>query len=350
MFKFYKFIFFSIPYHQIGGAERVHLNIIKSLKNKPFVFFDNCNSEEIGQEFKDSAYCFSIKSNKSKKYALQFIHVISVVFRVTLFGCNTVTFYNFIGSLKGKVKAIDLTHAFSFPEKGMEITSLPFVDLIDKRVVINEKTKKDYENLYKENHIDLKLLERIVIIPNGILISDFENTIESRFENFTIGFVGRNSQEKRPELFFDIVRNLNCKAKVIGDNFEIYKNDFPKVTYFENCNIPKTIREEFSTISVLIVSSSREGFPLVIMEAMELGIPVIATDVGNIAEHVINDKNGFVGPVDAKEFLNFSSFQIKKLINNKELYVSLSTNAREYAVVNFNIENFKIEYRKLFYE
>lgn len=350
MFKFHQLFFFFIPYHKIGGAERVHLNIIKSLKNKPIVFFDNCNYLEIGQDFKDNAYCFSLASKKRRKYALKFVHVISVVFRVTLFGCNTVTFYNFIGSLKGKVKAIDLTHAFSFPEKGMEITSLPFVDLINKRVVINQKTKIDYENLYKENHIDLKLLERIVIIPNGILISDFDNTIESRFQNFTIGFVGRNSQEKRPELFFDIVRKLNSKAKVIGDNFEIYRNDFPKVTYFENCNVPEIIREEFSTISLLIVSSSREGFPLVIMEAMELGIPVIATDVGNISEHVINDINGFVGPVDAKEFLEFSILHIKNLINNKELYVSLSTNAREYAVVNFNIENFKTQYRKLFYE
>nr|WP_236023896.1 glycosyltransferase family 4 protein [Flavobacterium flabelliforme] len=232
----------------------------------------------------------------------------------------------------------------------MEISSLPFVDLIDKRVVINQKTKIDYEHLYKENNIEKKLLNRFVIIPNGILISDFKNDIDSRFENFTIGFVGRNSPEKRPELFFDIVKDLNIKSKVIGDNFDFYKTHFPNVKYFENCNEQKTIREQFSEISLLIVSSSREGFPLVIMEAMELGIPVIATNVGSISEHIINHKNGYLGPVEYLDFLDFSKLIIKRLVSDKALYFSISSNAREYAILNFNIKRFKDQYRKLFYE
>ena len=342
--------FFIIPYHKIGGAERVHINIIKSLKYKPFVFFDYSDSTHISKEFKDNACCFFITSKRRRKYAYYFIKIISYIFPVTIFGCNSNVFYNFISRLKGKVKSIDLTHAFSFPEKGMEISSLPFVDLIDKRVVINQKTKIDYEHLYNENNIEKKLLNRFVIIPNGILISDFKNDIDSRFENFTIGFVGRNSLEKRPELFFDIVKDLNIKSKVIGDNFDFYKTHFPNVKYFENCNEQKTIREQFSEISLLIVSSSREGFPLVIMEAMELGIPVIATNVGSISEHIINHKNGYLGPVEYLDFLDFSKLIIKGLVSDKALYFSISSNAREYAILNFNIKRFKDQYRKLFYE
>ncbi len=349
--KSHKLIFFFIPHHHIGGAERVHLNIIKVLKYKPIVFFDNSNSNIISKEFSKNAHCFLITSNKRRKFAICFLQIISLFFPVVLFGCNSGLFYNFIAKLKGKIKAIDLTHAFSFPEHGMEISSLPYVNLLDKRIVINNKTFNDYKVLYQENAIEESLLDRFKIVSNGIVIKDFDACqIDSRFADFTIGFVGRNSSEKRPELFFEVVQQTKIKAKAIGDNFDNFKIDFPKVDYFENCNDPDVIRSQFSGISLLIVSSSREGFPLVIMEAMEMGIPVIATDVGSIAEHVINDVNGYLSGVDKEEFLRFAISKINAIIQDKELYRNLSLKAREHAEQNFDIKNFKKQYRELFYE
>lgn len=350
-FKISRLVIFFIPHHHIGGAERVHLNIIKSLKYKPIVFFDYSNTNQISEEFRENAYCFVITSDKRRKFAICFIQIVSSFLPVVVFGCNSNLFYNIIFKLKNKVKSIDLTHAFSYPEKGVEISSLPYVSLLNKRVVINNKTFNDYKALYLANGIDQLLLSRFKIIPNGITIKNFDNNqIDSRFANFTIGFVGRNSPEKRPKLFFDIIKNVLVKAKVIGDNFDDFKNDFPDVIYFENCNIPELIREQFSEISLLVVTSSREGFPLVIMGAMELGIPVISTNVGSIEEHVIENKNGFLGSVEEDEFLAFATENINKLIDDKELYVTLSLGAREHAVKNFDIENFNTQYRELFYE
>jgi glycosyltransferase involved in cell wall biosynthesis len=351
MLKKRKLIFFFIPHHHIGGAERVHLNIIKALPHKPIVFFEYSNSNLIDKEFKDNAYCFLIANAKRRKCAFKLLQVITPFFSITLFGCNTGLFYDFISRLNKKVKTIDLTHAFSFPERGIENFSLPYVDLLDKRVVINNKTYEDYKELYIQNNINKSFLERFTVIPNGIEIYDFDNiVIDTRFTNFTIGFVGRNSSEKRPELFFEIVKRLGIKAKIIGDNFEKYKIDFPNVIYFENCNNPKVIREQFLEISLLIVSSSREGFPLVIMEAMELGIPVIATDVGSISEHLIDYANGFLAPVEKDTFFKFATENIIAVMNNKKLYFSMSLNARRYAEMNFAIEKFNAKYRKLFYE
>ena len=346
-----KLIIFFIPHHHIGGAERVHLNIIKAFQYKPIVFFDYSNSNIISKEFSENAYCFLITNAKRRKYAFRFLQVLTFVFPVTLFGCNSSLFYNFISRLKKKTKAIDLTHAFSYPEQGVEISSLPYVKLLDKRVVINTKTYEDYKQLYAENNVDSYLLKRFAIIPNGIEIYDFDSSlIHSRWNNFTIGFVGRNSSEKRPELFFELIRKNRIQAKVIGDNFEKFKIEFPNVTYFENCNNKDAVREQFSDISLLIVSSRREGFPLVIMEAMELGIPVIATDVGSISEHVISYENGFLAPVEEKVFLEYTSGIITELKSNKELYFDISKNARKYAEKNFSIEVFNSKYQELFYE
>jgi len=351
MLKKNKIVIFFIPHHHIGGAERVHLNIIKALQYKPIVFFDYSNSNTINKEFSENAYCFLITNAKRRKYAFRFLQVLTLVFPVTLFGCNSSLFYNFISRLKKKTKAIDLTHAFSYPEQGVEISSLPYVKLLDKRVVINAKTYEDYKQLYSENNIDQHLLKRFTIIPNGIEMYDFDSClIHSRWNNFTVGFVGRNSPEKRPELFFELIRKDRINTKVIGDNFEKFKKDFPNVTYFENSNNKEEIREQFSDISLLIVSSRREGFPLVIMEAMELGIPVIATDVGSISEHVISYENGFLAPVEEKVFLEYTSSIIKELIGNKELYFDISKNARNHAEKFFSIEVFNSKYQELFYE
>ena len=64
----------------------------------------------------------------------------------------------------------------------------------------------------------------------------------------------------------------------------------------------------------LINTSSSEGIPVSIMEAMSLGIPVIATDVGGTGE-IVNNKNGHLLPS------NPTIVQISDAIN---LYCSLS--------------------------
>ena len=347
----FKIIFFFIPHHHIGGAERVHLNIIKALNFRPIVFFDYSDSKVISKEFNDSSFCFFTTGLKRKRIAVYFVQLMSLFFPVILFGSNSPFFYEMLTKVKKSVRSIDLTHAFTSSGKGMENISLGCVDKINSRIVINTKTLEDYELLYKSNGVPSSLMERFKIIANGVKIHKFDYAqIESRFQNFTIGFVGRNSPEKRPELFFEIVKKLKVKAKVIGDHFESYKKEFPAITYFENCNDEALIRQQFLNISALIVSSSSEGFPLVIMEAMELGIPVISTDVGSIFEHVNNNENGFLLPVDDKQFINGAIQKINKLSSDKELYVRISTTARAHAVQRFEIAFFNEQYQELFYE
>ena len=51
---------------------------------------------------------------------------------------------------------------------------------------------------------------------------------------------------------------------------------------------------------VFVLASEMEGLPLVILEAMSQGVPVVATDVGGIPEAVIDGETGFlIAPRDA---------------------------------------------------
>lgn len=347
-------IFFIIPHRNIGGAEKVHLEIMKSVYQHEkifFVIYDTDNSP-ISDEFLKVAKIVNLNSRMKIKIFKYLLILISYIIPITVFGCNIDYFYYFLPKISKKSTTIDLTHAFSFPDIGKEDIALNYIPLIDQRIVINKRTYTDYENEYRSSGIDYIYLNRFKIIPNGIPIFFFDNNlIEKRFNDFKIGFVGRFSYEKRPELFLSLASSPfqnNIKAMMIIDSFKLSKSNYDNIEIVEGINDAELVRKEFSTISVLIVPSLREGFPLVIMEAMELGIPVISTAVGSIYEHVIDGENGYISDnIESENFLKFCFSKIELLSNDKELYTNISLSARAYAETNFNISNFYDSYRKI---
>jgi glycosyltransferase involved in cell wall biosynthesis len=55
--------------------------------------------------------------------------------------------------------------------------------------------------------------------------------------------------------------------------------------------------ETNSTKKILLMASSLEGMPMAIAEALSVGVPVISTDVGDIARIIRNGENGFLVPL-----------------------------------------------------
>ncbi|HXB44969.1 MAG TPA: glycosyltransferase [Puia sp.] len=55
--------------------------------------------------------------------------------------------------------------------------------------------------------------------------------------------------------------------------------------------------EADSSKKMLLMASSQEGFPMAIAEAFSLGLPVVATDTGDISRFLKSDYNGFLLPV-----------------------------------------------------
>ena len=73
---------------------------------------------------------------------------------------------------------------------------------------------------------------------------------------------------------------------------------------------------------VMILPSKWEGFGLVAMEAMSLGVPVVCTGVGGLKEFVFDGKNGFVCK-GIDEIVG----AVKKLLTDNELWEYMSCNA-----------------------
>ena len=78
-----------------------------------------------------------------------------------------------------------------------------------------------------------------------------------------------------------------------------------------------------------------EGVPTVILEAMACGVPVVATDVGAVAEVVDDGVTGFVVPPLRPQALADATL---RLLGDPDLRARMSLAAREQAVARFDVE------------
>jgi len=86
---------------------------------------------------------------------------------------------------------------------------------------------------------------------------------------------------------------------------------------------------------VFVMSSMREGQPMVLLEAMAAARPIVATAVGGIPGTVAGDREALlVPPRDPKAL----AAAVRRLIEDPELARTLGANARRRAVQEFSIE------------
>ena len=356
-------IFFFFPSLHLGGAETVHCDILEVFKNNNTVcFITGFSSNDFNKNrFKDHTKLFDIYSilKVSKLYKISIKKIAKVINNSNnpiVFSSNSHFFYDLIPFLYSKFKIIDLIHAFSPEENSAtEKVSLKVVERINNRVVLGEKTKNDFNELYLNANKDLTLLNRIKIIKNKVNIPK-NVSIKNFSQPLVILFVGRDSYEKRPSLFFDIANecfklNLDSTFKVIGDNFKGY-NLTNNIQIIGPIKCKKTLNEFYNEASLILITSSREGFPMVILEAMAFNVVPISTNVGEISEF-INEKNrnGFLienGVDEQKIVANF----VEKIIflkNNIEILEEYSSNTYSSLNTKFSPLSFENAYKNLFF-
>lgn len=90
--------------------------------------------------------------------------------------------------------------------------------------------------------------------------------------------------------------------------------------------------EAMACSKTLIVPSVQETAPMVISEAMAVGLPVIGTAVGGIPDMIQDKITGYVIPPDNVEML---ANKIRELLQNKELRETMGRAARQQAKKNY---------------
>ena len=166
------------------------------------------------------------------------------------------------------------------------------------------------------------------IVYNGSTITDKQPV--------KLVFAGRLVLEKDLFTLLKAVNNLlnwgnNVVLNIVGDGPYLKKlksfsveNELP-VNFLGRLEHNKVI-EVISESDIFVLSSIEEGLPIVIIEAMSLGKPVIATAVGGIPEIVSNGVNGYLVPPKSPESL---ARAIQLLSTDSLSLIRLSKNAIE---------------------
>lgn len=345
--------FFIFPYTHVGGAEKVHAAIVAAVADQhPLVIFSNfSDNDKFTGLFREHAAVLDIAHYlhypfTKKKAAAMLSAAINASHHGVLLGSNSGFFYNLVPLLEKDVKVIDLIHAFKYSPGGNtdHLKLVPLASRLDQRVFVSGDAMKEFSDFLFHANIPNRLRNRLVKIINGV---PADNTPVKSFEKSAgVLFVGRNSPEKRLEVFLGVAHNMppDFHFSVVGVDGP---QDRSRVFFHGELTDEQKKNSIYHENDFLLVTSSREGFPMVIMEAMMAGLVVIATPVGDIPNH-LDGKNGLVTlSADAENVVAEMKALLLELANDPVRVMKIKQAARSYALQNFSMEQFNASYRNL---
>lgn len=166
------------------------------------------------------------------------------------------------------------------------------------------------------------LADRYVALPNGIRVQDYDK-LPPRHEcraafhlspgERLIGTVGRMSPVKNHRLLIEAFARVrervpDVNLAIIGEGelrakLADYAADLGVSEYVSLVKESRMIDYFYGALDVFVLSSSSEGMPLTLLEALASGVPVVATEVGGIPEVVESGTTGYLVPKGSAEFL-----------------------------------------------
>lgn len=146
--------------------------------------------------------------------------------------------------------------------------------------------------------------EQAIVIHNGISSAESSGPVFEKQELFTMITIGRLEWVKGHEVLFDALYQANIKDWKLflcgsGSQEEALKKQAEKLNISDSVNFlgwlnKKEIEEKLHHSDLMVLPSLSESFPLAALEAGQLGIPTIATDVGDVKEIIANTHLGWL--------------------------------------------------------
>jgi len=186
---------------------------------------------------------------------------------------------------------------------------------------------------------------KVAYVPNGVDLSANGAADGAGLPDPVVGLVARLVPEK------DVPSFLHCAQRVLarfpGATFPI-AGDGPLRTSLIRLarelgiesavsflGVQDDMEHFFSRLDVLAVSSAAEGTPLAIVEAMGIGVPVVATAVGGIPDQIDHGVNGLLVPPGDPRAL---AEAVTSLLEDEVRARTLAAAARDRALSEFSID------------
>lgn len=205
--------------------------------------------------------------------------------------------------------------------------------------------------------------EQVVVIPNGVedlrarscaLRNGYRKKLDLAPTTSLIGWVGRLKPQKNFPLFLHACARLSTtrqwKILVVGDGPERYRmqtlaNDVDLADRLIWLGSRADVEGWLAATDVFVHTSDFEGMPNAVMEAMAMGLPVIASDVDGNRELIRDGINGYLlAPGDVIGFAR----RIDQIIDNPELADRLGEQAHRDVLQHFDMPRMINAYHQLF--
>lgn len=192
---------------------------------------------------------------------------------------------------------------------GFEKFLILLLKTADMLFVLDEETAAQYRK-YNKN---------VFRVENSVVLPAQMPDREKCHDPVKLLFVGRLSRVKGIEAIMEATANMQGKAHltIVGDgeerasleNLIREKNLQDKVWLAGGC-APAEVQQYYRQCDILVMNSVVEGKPMVILEAMSYGMPVVTTPVGGIPE--------MVNAGQSAEFTDGTWVQIVQKVNKIE--------------------------------
>lgn len=191
---------------------------------------------------------------------------------------------------------------------------------------------------------------------NGVNVQHFQRNnpaerqqIRQQFsipeEAILVGTVAVFRFQKRLDKWLEIMsdaieKNPNIYGIIVGAGIlepEIYAKhaalNLEGKVFFSG--LQTNVKPYYESMDIFMMSSSFEGLPIALLEAMSMGCAIVSTDAGGIKEVLKNNENGIMVGVEDWKMLSNS---ILDLSQNPSQFASFQIEARKRVEENFSIK------------
>jgi len=226
-----------------------------------------------------------------------------------------------------KTKCICWEHANIFISQDHKLQGVSRyigIKFCDKMVVL---TKTDMENIKKRYN-----MKNLFQIYNPVDQKLINKRKEYNLDSQKIMSVGRLTDQKNYPVLVEIAdeilkANPNWTWEIYGDG--VLKNQIQSLIDKIECSDRLILKGQVDNVydcyadySFLVMTSKYEGFPMVLLESVSSGLPMVSFDIHTGPNEIIEDSlNGFlIEPFDKGKMID----AIQKIINDEKLRKNMS--------------------------
>lgn len=353
----------------IGGLQQVIVNLCRTIDKNKFDVSVLCLRD--GGEFLDEVeemnikvYVLPQKSNGVDYFA--FLKVAKILRQENIDIIHTHNTQPFIDGTIGAIFSntrtlVHTDHARNFPDKKRYMFAEWLMSKYAYKVVgVSEHTSQNLVNYEKISK------NKIITIPNGIDESIYNIKINKDNKKKELGIdpsspvIGlgvRLTQQKGITYLLKAMTSIISAFPDItlliagqGESESELKNEAKELGVDKNIRFigPRMdMPEILKILDLYVLPSIFEGLPMVLLEAMAAGCPIVATDVGGNSMAVIDGKTGVLVETKRPQLL---ADAIIRLLNDPELRDEYAKNAYERFKAEFTVATMTTRYENLYSE